>query len=309
MQLNYTKVEQCTIESLGVVELDVYDIEVEDNHNFFANSILVHNSVYLDCQPLVDKICVGKSKEFTVKFLDTFGKTECQKVIDSSIDFIFDKTNAMQKVMGSKREVIASKALFRGKKNYALYIHDSEGVKYDPPKIKVLGIEVVRSSSPQWCRSRLKDGIKIMFENDELYMRDWFKKASEEFLKLKVEEISSPKGVSDIDKWVTSSGYKKGCPMHVRASILYNTNVTNLKEYRKLFNGDKIKYVYLKLPNPINENIIGFPTSERLPKEFNLDNYIDYDLQFEKVFRNPLESLTSLAGWSLEEKSSLEEFF
>lgn len=266
------------------------------------------DSVYLDVNPLVLKVCGDADRDTIVKFLDRFGEDVCQPIINASVDKIYDDCNAYKKVMNSKREAIASKTLIRAKKNYAMYVHNSEGVNYPEPKLKIMGIEIVRSSTPQWCRTKLKDCVKYMFEKDEKLLREYFMSIKEDFMNLPVEDIAFPRGISDIDKWIQGSMYKKGCPMHVRGSILYNYHAAKYN-YPPLQNGDKIKFVYLKMPNPINENCVAFPSANRLPKELNLHNYIDYELQFSKTFMEPLKSLTDAAGWHLEEVSSLEDFF
>lgn len=267
------------------------------------------DSVYLNVEALVAKYCQGKTRDEIVEFLDKFGNDVCQKVINASIDHVFNVTNAFDKMMTSKREAIASKTLIRAAKNYAMYVHNSEGVSYDPPKIKVMGIEVVRSSTPKWCRGKLKDAIKYIFEKDEKFIRNYFNEVYEEFKTLPIEDIAFPRGVSDIDKWVAPTGiYRKACPIHVRGSLLYNHH---MKQYNvdMIRNGDKIKFVYLKLPNPIGEDVIAFPTSGKFPKELKLENYINYDLQFEKVFKGPLQSLTDAARWHLEDVATLDDFF
>ena len=267
------------------------------------------DSIALDVQPLVDKFCSGKSRDDIVKFLDKFGEDICQKVINASVDEVYEKTNAFDKVMASKREAIASKTLLRGKKNYGMYVHNSEGVSYDEPDLKIMGIEVVRSSTPKWCREKLKECIKDIFEKDEMYLRSKFQSLYDEFKKLKPEEVAFPRGVTDIDKWTEKSTYKKGTPIHVRAAVLYNIHTKDLSNYDLIANGDKIKFVYLKTPNPIHENIFGFPSAEKFPPELKLEKFVDYDTQFEKTFRDPLQSLTDCAKWSLEERASLDEFF
>ncbi len=269
------------------------------------------DSIYLNCQPIVDELTnSGKtlSNESIVNALDQLGEIVCQKVIQESIDDVFEKMNCYQKVMKNKREAIASRGLFRGKKNYALYVHNSEGIAYNPPKLKVMGIEIVRSSTPHWCRAKLKEGLKMIFETGEIEFQDWFSRIKSEFVDLNASDIAFPRGVSDIDKWRGSNVvYKKGCPIHVRGSLLYNYHTKG--KLASIQNGDKIKFIYLKMPNPIKENVFAFPTSLGIPKELKLEKYIDYDLQFTKTFSDPLKSLTDCAGWQCEVQSSLEEFF
>lgn len=271
------------------------------------------DSIYLNCEKLVDIMTIaGKldSIESKVSFLDEFGEKVCQKIINESVDDIFERTNAFNKVMASKREAIASKGLIRGKKNYALYIHNSEGVTYNPPKLKPMGIEIVRSSTPKWARKSLKECLQMMFEKDEQTLKNHFEKLEAEFKKLPVEDIAFPRGVSDIDKWSADGrGYKGRCPIHVRASLLYNMHTSKFQKYAPIQNGDKIKFVYLKMPNSIGENIIGFPAGGTLPKELGLDKYVDYEKQFDATFKEPLQSLTDVAEFALVDITTLEDFF
>jgi uncharacterized protein YbcV (DUF1398 family) len=311
MQVDYTKASGCTIESLGICEMYVYDLEVETVHNFFANSILVHNtdSVYLNVQSVVDKFCKGKTQKEIVDFLDKFGDKVCQPIINESVQEVFDKMNCYKKLMSSKREAIASKILFRAKKNYACYVHNSEGVAYDPPKLKCTGIEIVRSSTPKWCRDKLTTSLRMIFESDELSFRQYFAQLEKDFMKLTPDEIAFPKGVSDIDKWIEYGKTKKGIPFHVRAANNYNVNTKKYNTLQQIQNGDKTKIVYLKMPNTIQQNAISFPSNMKLPKELNLDQYVDYQTQFFKAFEHPLKTLTDCAKWSLREEASLEDFF
>lgn len=268
------------------------------------------DSIYLNCQPLVEKFMPGKSRDNVVDFLDKFGEQVCQPVVNRSVDEIFEMMNCYDKTMSSKREAIASRVLFRAKKNYAMYVHNSEGVAYDPPKLKVMGIEIVRSSTPQWCRKKLKESLQMIFETDELTFRKHFAEIEKDFRNLPADEIAFPRGVSEIDKWVEPDGkLKLRIPIHVRASALYNLHTKKYNTYAPIQNGDRIKFVYLKLPNPIRQDVIGFPTSSKLPKELGLEKYVDYDLQFEKTFEGPLSTLTAAAGWKLREEATLQWLF
>lgn len=265
------------------------------------------DSLYLNCQPIVDLICKDKTRDQIVKFLDLFAEQVCQPVITKSINQIYDDTNCFDAVMSSKREAIASKALFRGKKNYAMYVHNSEGVEYNPPKLKVMGLEIVRSSTPQWCKKKLKECLMMIFETDEITFRNYFAKVENEFKLLSPEEIAFPRGVSDIDKWVIGNQIKKGVPIHVRGALLYNSYAKDRPDFQKIQNGDRTRFIYMKMPNPIKNNVFGFPANNKFPSE--LTKYVDYKSQFEKTFEHPMSSLTNCAKWSVREQSSLEDFF
>jgi len=269
------------------------------------------DSVIINCQRIVDKFASNKSTGDVVKFLDDFAIKICQPIINNSVSVIFDKMNAYDKIMGSKREAIASKMLYRAKKIYAMYVYNSEGVAYNPPKLKVMGIEIVRSSTPKWCRNKLKELLQLMFESDEYTLRKRFLELEKEFKTLPPSEVAFPRGVSDIGKYFANNAIRTGMtvPMHVRAACLFNMNAVKFKQYQQIQNGDKIKFLYLKMPNPIRQNVIGFPSNIDLPPEFKLHGYLDYDTQFEKTVENAMKSLTDCAGWKLREESSLESFF
>lgn len=265
------------------------------------------DSIMLNVDPIVNKFCNGKPTDKIVKFLDKFSEDIIQPVVQASVDELFRNMNCFDPVMGAKREAIASKALFRAKKNYAMYVHNSEGVDYPVPKLKVQGIEIVRSSTPQVCRTWLKECLALMFEKGELELRARFAEIKEAFFSADPAAIAFPRGINDIDKYYDRDTiYKKkgAVPIHVRAALLHNEHTKNAP----IQNGDKIKFIYLKKPNPIRENVIGFVAGDKFP-DIGLHKYVDYDLQFEKTFVNPLESLTSCAGWELEKKSSLTDFF
>ena len=262
------------------------------------------DSLFVSVHTLVEKFYPNKTVSETTNFLDNFAKTVLQPVINASVDELFESMNAYTKVMASKREAIASKTLLRAKKNYAMYVHNSEGVAYDPPKLKVQGLEIVRASTPKACKKWLKECVQMMFENTEMEFRDRYLTIKDEFYKLNPEEISFPRGLNDMDKWADKKTvYKKKTPIHVRGALLYNKHI----EEDALNNSDKIKFCYLKVPNTIRENVISYPTAIKFPE--SLVKFIDKDTMFEKTFASPLRSLTDPAGWQLEEVASLEDFF
>lgn len=262
------------------------------------------DSNFLNVQPLVDKFCKGMSVEKITKFLDRFGERDIQKVINDSINKVFDMTNGYDLLMGSKREAISSKSIFISKKRYAMKVHNSEGVDYSPYKLKIMGLDIIKTSTPHWVRGKLKETLSIIFDQNEAALISFVKKTKEEFRQVPIETVAFPKSVNDIDKWVDGSSYKKGTPIHVRASVLYNSIPGNAGTIRS---GDKIRFVYLTSPNPIRENIIGFPIDGKVPP--SLLQYVDSELQWEKTFISPLAGIVNVIGWNLEEKSSLSSFF
>ncbi len=281
------------------------------------------DSAYLDVDEIIQKVYPNKSIDDTVKFLDKIG-VEIQKgPIQKSIDHIFELCNCFEKLMDMKREAIYSRGLWTGKKHYALKVHNSEGVEYKPYKLKVTGLEIVKSSTPQVVRKKLKEALAVVFEKDESALQKFVSDYRKKFDVYGPEDIGFPRGVSDIDKWKQGEyGYKSGTPIHVRAAILFN-QYYGKKHKQELANGDKIKFVHMKTPNPIKENVFGWPTASKFPEideliKFSdkdnkapnsLTKYIDTDKMFYMTFVRPLESIVGAIGWTTEEKSSLESFF
>jgi DNA polymerase elongation subunit (family B) len=210
-----------------------------------------------------------------------------------------------------KRENIAERGIWTAKKRYILNVWDSEGVRYEEPKLKMVGIEAVKSSTPAPCRQMIKDTIKLIMNGTEDEVINYIDKCRSNFKKLPVEQIAFPKSISDIRKYKSSSDiYAKGSPIHVRGALLFNhyvkeNNLTH--KYSLIDNGEKIKYIYLKTPNIIRENIISF--IQQFPRELNIDRYIDYDLQFEKSFLDPMKNILNVVGWKVERTVTLESFF
>jgi DNA polymerase elongation subunit (family B) len=236
---------------------------------------------------------------------------ELEKYIEGAYQELADYVNAYDQKMQMKRENIADRGIWTAKKRYILNVWNSEGVAYTEPKLKMMGIEAVKSSTPAPCRQMIKDGLKIMMSGTEEEVIDYIDKCRAKLKKLSPEQISFPRSVSDVNKYQSSSTiYTKGTPIHVRGALLFNHYVKEAKltnKYSLIQNGEKIKFVYLKKPNTIHENIISF--IQEFPKELNLDKFIDYELQFEKAFLEPLKSILDAIGWNVEKTVNLELFF
>ena len=211
-----------------------------------------------------------------------------------------------------KREAIADRGIWTAKKRYILNVHNNEGVQYAKPKIKVMGIEAVKSSTPAICRDAMKEMFKIIVQGDEKKTQNAIADFKDHFKTLTADKVAFPRGVSSVTDYQDSrTVYRKGTPIHVRGSLIYNHllkkhNLT--KKYRYITNGDKIKFVYLLKSNPTRENVVSF-ADDYLPSEIGLSDFIDYDLQFEKTFLDPLDIILKSIGWSAEPISTLEDFF
>jgi DNA polymerase elongation subunit (family B) len=265
------------------------------------------DSLYLAANDIVEKF----KPNDPVKFLDEFGSKFVEPVFTEAFVNLASITNAYKNRMAMKREAIADRGIWTAKKRYILNVHNNEGVQYAKPKIKIVGIEAIKSSTPAVCR----DAFKLMFESimtkTEPQVQDDLIKFRTEFFAMPPEKIAFPRGVSDVSGYASASTvYAKGCPINSRAALLYNHAIKSKglqNKYELIRNGSKIKYIYLKKRNPINENVIGF--INKLPPELELHHYIDYDTQFEKTFLDPLKIILDAIGWQAEPVGSLDEFF
>lgn len=288
--------------------------------NKFLNNMLGTNydyviaidtdSLYINLSSFVDKLGTN-DRDKIVDVLDKFAEEKIEKIFEEAYSELFDMMHAFENRMVMKREAISNRGIWTAKKRYILNVLNNEGVKYAKPKLKIMGIEAVKSSTPQVCRERFKEAFQIMIDGNESELRDYINKFREDFGKMNPEDIAFPRGVKGIDKFGRKKTiYAKGTPIHVRGSLLYNHYIIDKginKTYEDIKNGDKIKFLYLKLPNPIQENVISFPNV--LPEELGLHKYVNYEIQFEKTYLEPLKLILDAMDWHLEEQSSLEDFF
>lgn len=293
-------------------EIDVYDIEVEGNHNFFANDILVHNSIYLTLDKIVELKCKEMSDEEIVNFLEHFVFTVIQPVVNKTLDKLVRELGVEENRLNFKLEGIGPVAIFKAKKMYAFDILYNEGVRYKEAKTKVMGLEIVRSSTPSIVKDYLKEGVKICLRKDEPSLQRYVKEVKQSFMSKDVVEIAFPRGVNNLAKYSSSTTiYASKTPIHVRASLLYNFYVKEYNltsKYPLIGEGDKVKFIYLKIPNTFREDVIAFPGKE-IPKEFELDKFVNKELQFEKTFLEPLKGVLEAIDWDWEERVSMDEFF
>jgi DNA polymerase elongation subunit (family B) len=270
------------------------------------------DSIYVTLDDLVKKVMPNKSEEEIVKALDEFIEAKIQPHLDKCYLELAEMMNAYQQKMQMKRETIASKGIWKAKKMYILNAWNVEGVQYDKPKLKIQGIEAVRSSTPHACREKLKTAFDIIMNKDELTLQKFVHDFKEEFNYLPFNEVAFPRGIKGMDKYngkKENSLYLKGTPIQVKGALLFNSLLkeNNINFIPPIMNGDKIKFVYLKTPNPSGESVIA--SSDILPKEFGLDEFIDRDMQFRKSFVEPLKSITEVIDWQVEKIATLEDFF
>jgi DNA polymerase elongation subunit (family B) len=271
------------------------------------------DSIYINFGPVVNKFLSSKSgdKAAVVTLLNKVCEEKLEPFIEKSYQELAEYVNAYDQKMQMKRENIADRGIWTAKKRYILNVWDSEGVRYSEPKLKIMGIEAVKSSTPAPCRTMIKDALKLMMNGTEDDVIKFIDDARTKFNNLPPEEIAFPRSVSDVKKHKSHSTiYAKGSPIHVRGALLYNHYIKEYglqNKYSEINNGEKIKFIYLKKANPIRENVISFISE--FPREIGVDRYIDYELQFNKAFLEPLKTILDAIGWNVEKTVNLELFF
>ena len=295
---------------------------IEGKLNSFMNKLLKTekdyviasdtDSIYLRLGELVDSVYKEKSDtNAIIAFMDKVCEQKIQPYIDKSYQELATYVHAYGQKMQMKRECLADKGIWTAKKRYILNVYNNEGVAYQEPQMKVMGLEMVKSSTPQVVRGMMYKLIKLVVHTDEETVQKFIMDFRQEFKNLPPEEISFPRGVNGLKDYIDSSQiYKKGTPIHVKGALLYNKLLSDLKitkQYPVIKEGEKLKFTYLKTPNPIKDTVISYPT--RLPKEFGLHAYVDYDTQFEKTFLEPIKAILETINWKVEKQNSIESFF
>lgn len=295
---------------------------IEKKMNEFMNKVLNSknidyviasdtDSIYVEMDALVMHLDTDNELDI-VSALDKFCEQKIQPYLDKCYEELAVYMNAYQQKMKMKRETIANKGIWRGKKMYILNAWNVEGVQYNEPKLKLQGIEAVRSSTPKACRENIKKALSIIMNGTQEDLIKFISEFQQEFLTLPFEDVAFPRGVKGMWKYHKDKSqiYDKGSPIHVKGALIFNNLLAknNIKNIPAIQDGDKIRFAYLKTPNPVKESVIAVP--DELPTELMyIDKYIDRDTQFEKSFLEPLNSITQVIGWATEHKSTLEEFF
>jgi DNA polymerase elongation subunit (family B) len=296
---------------------------IETRINQYMNKILKTNeidyviasdtdSIYLKLDGIVKSVYGDKLPGTKViDFMDRVCEQKLQPYIDKCYQELAEYVHAYAQKMKMKRESLVDKAIWTAKKRYILNVHDSEGVRYTKPKMKIQGLEAIKSSTPSACRSKIKEALSIILSGKESELHQFIANFKEEFKTLPTEDISFPRTVNGVEQYFDKKEiYKKGTPIHVRGTLIYNHMLKErnlLKKYEKIKEGEKIKFIYLREPNPLHSDVISF--LNRVPKEFQLEKYVDYELQFNKSFVDPLKIILECIGWKTEKQNTLEAFF
>jgi len=282
-------------------------LETENDDYVLASDT---DSLYVTLDSLVQKVGLTDTDKI-IEFMDKVCEGKIQDVINKCYDEMAEYVNAFEQKMVMKREVLAEVGIWTGKKHYILNVHNSEGVQYDEPKLKIMGIEAVKSSTPEPCRNALKEAFKIMMNGTEDDVINYIEDFKTKFKTLPAEEVSFPRSVKGLAKYHDSASiYQKSTPIHVKGSLIYNKILQNkrlTRKYPKIQEGEKIKFAYLKEPNPTGDTVIAMLNA--LPDEFELKPYIDYEKQFSKSFLDPIIGILNVIGWEHERKTNIMSFF
>ena len=296
---------------------------VENLLNKYLNSVLKTegkdyiiasdtDSIYVDMSAFIsnNKGAEGHFQKKIVDAIDAYCKAKLIPFINKCYDELAEYTNAYKNCMKMNREVIAETGLWTAKKRYILNVWDSEGVRYSEPQLKISGIESVRSSTPASCRGYIEEALQIIMNKDQTTLQNFVQEKHKEFTTLPVDEIAFPRSISGLTKYRDAARiYTKSTPIQVKGALIYNNLISQKgldKRYPLIYNGDKIKFVYLKTPNPLHEHVVSFVNV--IPKEFGIDRYIDFETQFTKGFLDPISTVLNTIGWKAEETATLEEF-
>ena len=269
------------------------------------------DSIYVILDKLVEKTCQGKTDDQIANFLGKVCDTKLEPYIEKCFKELAEYTNAYKNAMVMKREVISNKAIWVAKKRYMMNVLDEEGVRLSKPKLKIMGIEAVKSSTPQVCRGKIKEAINLIMTKDETALQQFIKEFKKEYFTLSAEQISFPRSCNNLKKYRSSKDiFIKGSPIHVKGALIYNYQIQRMKlqnKYPYIQEGDKIKFVKLLEQNPFRFDVISYVT--KLPTEFKLQKCIDYEIQFQKTFLDPMRFILESIGWSAEKQATLEDFF
>ena len=295
-------------------KMNLFMNKVLNNHNVADRDYVIASdtdSIYVEMDHLVAHLDTDNELDIVVA-IDKFCEQKIQPYLDKCYEELAVYMNAYQQKMKMKRETIANKGIWRGKKMYILNAWNVEGVQYTEPKLKLQGIEAVRSSTPKACRENIKECLKIIMNGTQDELQKFIQDFREEFITLPFEDVAFPRGVKGLSNYSKDKSqiYGKGTPIHVKGSLIFNHLLKKheIKNIPAIQDGDKIRFAYLKVPNPIQETVIAVP--DEIPNELKyIDKYIDRETQFNKSFLEPLKSITEVIGWATEKHSNLEDFF
>jgi len=262
------------------------------------------DSIYVRLEPLID-LFKSKKPDATmdqcVTVLARFCDAHLEPLVARTFDEIADYLNVAVPCLLMKREIIADKGIWTGKKHYILNVRDKDRSRLREPKLKMLGIETVKSSTPALCRAMLRTAINLVMNGTEEDVWKFVASQRPIFNAAKFEDIAFPRSVNKLDEYTQ---VEKSVPIAVRGALVYNRQIAEMSRgVDQIRDGQKIKFAYLKEPNPFGSNIMSAP--DGCPTEWQIGKWIDYETQWNKAFVTPLDSILGCAGWHIEKQDSL----
>ena len=302
MTKDFTETADWSVKEISPSNDYVYDCEVENVHTFVANDILVHNSVYISLEDLLTK--EQKKDKAIYDRLLKFADGEGSKIISNIVDEFHDDFNVMEKKMVMSRENVISSAIFIKKKFYCMHTINEGGVSHDPPKLTIKGIRAIKVDVPAVCKVMLKELIVDILNGEYKAMYDKVIKFRKAYKKLPLYDIGLSISNNKMADYTPGPDGKLALrtPMGVKASLMFNNwldgeNKKGKYTYlKKISGGNKVKAVYLKKINPVNNKVIGFTEQAADEIDKNFRDYVDWETQFEKSFMVPLEQITDVVA-------------
>ena len=265
------------------------------------------DSAYVDLSDLIMKLYGTVDLNVVI---DSVTKL-CDTVLADKLEKRFEKfaksLNSMKNTIDMKREVIGA-AVFVAKKNNVFEVYDNEGIRYATPRQKITGLEAIRSSTPKYFQAKLKEGYKILFQEDESLAHKFVSMVFTDTMKLKPDDVAGVSTANNIENFLVGEcGYASGTPKHIKGAIAYNHLIRDSDNYQPIRSGDKVSVIQLKVPNPINSPVLAY--NDNFPSDLLDESYVDRELDYHKYFIKPYQRVLSIVKWNTARVASLEDFF
>lgn len=281
------------------------------------------DSIYV-CVDNVFNMVGGASKfrddNHWVDFMDKFAKERMEPAIDAAYRELCEYMNNVEHLMFMDREIISgpplnSKGLgsfWTAKKRYAANVWDSEGTRFEKPKVKIMGMETQRSSTPHAVKIFLKEAIRLILQEGEEALHDHYKKFEEEFKKLDYREIARVSTANNISKWDDGRGYPiLKTPNHIKGVLFFNRHTKGMDGITPVMEGEKVMVLPLKDKNPFSSDCISWQSGTRLPASIEHDilKWVDFGSMFDGYVISPLKMMTDACKIDYEKRASLNDLF
>lgn len=277
------------------------------NQYFDTDSLFIN---YINKYDVLNDMNEREGYEKVIGTIMDWNKEHVQPIIDEYFDGLAVAFNAMSNKIEMDFELIADKSTFFAPKKYIMRKIWEEGKYLNPDKntFKLRGIEIVRTTTPQFFRDKLKEAVKIIYNQSNEELLKFIDQTKKEYLKLDFIDMANPTGVNGMDKYNLNS---KRIPIHVYGSLIYNLYIENKKlsdRYQLITDKNKIKISYIKQPNCMGSHVISVPNNI-FPDELKDKIELDYDRMFDKNFMNPIKRFLEVVNWDDVRQYDLDDAF